>query len=71
MLITIDAMAKRYGLLPSQIMEQASTFDMVIMDAALSYEVYLEQQHRAKSGFKMPAESVPQEQLNKLWEQRK
>ena len=38
MIITLDNMGKRYGMLPSQIITQASTFDLVVMDAAMSFE---------------------------------
>ena len=66
MIVTIDAMAKRYAKLPSEIMASASTFDMVVMDAALSYEGYLEQQHKqARSG---QSPDVPQEELLKIME---
>jgi len=34
-------MGQRYGLLPSEIMIRATTFDLVIMDSALSYERYV------------------------------
>lgn len=34
-------MGQRYGMLPSEIMTRASTFDLVIMDMALSYEKHL------------------------------
>jgi hypothetical protein len=66
MIVTIDAMAKRYGKLPSEIMVSASTFDMVVMDAALSYEGYLEQQHRQERSGQAP--DVPQEELLKIME---
>lgn len=31
-------MGQRYGMLPSKIIQEASTFDLVIMDMALTYE---------------------------------
>lgn len=34
----LDQMAQRYGLLPSQVMQTASTWDMVIMDMAMTFE---------------------------------
>ena len=40
--VMIDAMAKRYALLPSEVMSRASTFDLVIMDTAFSYENWLQ-----------------------------
>jgi hypothetical protein len=69
MIVTIDAMAKRYGYLPSDIMNRASTFDMVVMDAAISYESYLEQQHRQTSSGQAP--DVPEEELLKILEKAK
>ena len=38
MILTVDNMAKRYGLLPSEVLTKASTFDLVIMDASLAFE---------------------------------
>jgi hypothetical protein len=69
MIVTIDAMAKRYGKLPSEIMNSASTFDMVVMDAALSYEGYLEQQHRQQTSGQAP--DVSEEELLKIVEKHR
>jgi hypothetical protein len=69
MIVTIDAMAKRYGYLPSDIMSRASTFDMVVMDAAISYESYLEKQHRGSSSGAPP--DVSEEELLKILERAK
>lgn len=41
MIVCIDAMAKRYSLLPSEVLERASTFDLVILDATLGYEQFI------------------------------
>ncbi len=38
MVLVIDSLGKRYGMLPSQVMREANTFDIFIMDAALTYE---------------------------------
>jgi len=68
MIVTIDTMAKRYGKLPSEIMMSASTFDMVVMDAAMSYESYLEKQYKNNNSSQTP--DVPEEDLMKIWENR-
>jgi hypothetical protein len=34
-------MGQRYGMLPSKIISEASTFDLVIMDMALTYERHI------------------------------
>lgn len=49
MVILLDQMAQRYGLLPSQVMLQANTFDMVVMDMAMTFEHY--QQEKQKPGY--------------------
>ena len=41
----IDSLGKRYGMLPSEALERSSTFDLYIMDAALSFENF----HHKKS----------------------
>ena len=42
MLLSIDAIGKRYSLLPSEVMSKASTFDLVVLDAALGYQNYIQ-----------------------------
>jgi len=39
-IMQIDGIGKRYGLLPSQVIKDADTFDLYIMDAAMSFEQY-------------------------------
>tara|TARA_R110002126_G_scaffold106670_2_gene241828 strand:+ start:974 stop:1195 length:222 start_codon:yes stop_codon:yes gene_type:complete len=48
MLLSIDALGKRYSLLPSEVMEKASTFDLVVLDAALGYQTYIQDQADGK-----------------------
>lgn len=45
LILTIDSLGKRYGMLPSEVLERSNTFDLYIMDAALSFENY----HHKKS----------------------
>lgn len=61
MILTIDNLGKRYGLLPSRILEQATTFDLVIMDAAMAFE------NHANRDQSIPPE-VPEEDLLKILE---
>jgi hypothetical protein len=37
MIMAIDAMSSRYGVLPSEIMSRASTFDLFVYDTAVSF----------------------------------
>ncbi len=39
-IMQIDGIGKRYGMLPSQVISEADTFDLYIMDAAMSFEHY-------------------------------
>ena len=41
LILSIDSLGKRYGMLPSEAIARSSTFDFYIMDAALSYENYM------------------------------
>jgi hypothetical protein len=34
----IDGLGKRYGMLPSEVLERSNTLDLYIMDIALSFE---------------------------------
>ena len=38
MALTLDRIGTRYGLLPSQVLNQASTLDIMVMDISVSYE---------------------------------
>ena len=63
LILSIDRMGQRYGLLPSELMMRANTFDLVIMDSAMTIERY--QQDSNQAGY-VPEVSV--EELLKLKE---
>jgi len=46
----IDTIGKRYGLLPSEVLMRADTFDLYIMDAALTFENYHNKKANSKNG---------------------
>jgi hypothetical protein len=46
----IDTIGKRYGLLPSEVLTRADTFDLYIMDAALTFENYHNKKANSKNG---------------------
>lgn len=50
MILTIDQLATRYGMLPSEIMQRATTFDLVMMDATLGFQKY----HREREAGVVP-----------------
>lgn len=67
MLLSIDAIGKRYSLLPSEVMDRASTFDLVVLDASLGYQKYIQD----KADGKKEAPKLSQEELTKMMERTK
>lgn len=37
-ILQVDGLGKRYGLLPSEVLARGNTFDLYIMDCALTFE---------------------------------
>ena len=56
----IDSIGKRYGMLPSQVIKNADTFDLYIMDAAMSFENY---HNKKQSTGKAPIPNYTQDEL--------
>jgi len=62
MIILIDTMAERYGMLPSQVMANANTFDVFVADTAIGYRNYLNDKANGKATMYKP-ESYQQDEL--------
>jgi len=63
-MLTVDFIAKRYGKLPSEVMAQATTFDLTVGQLAVDYQNYTyEVEKRKQSGLAMPAPKLTQEQM--------
>jgi hypothetical protein len=62
MVMTLDNIGKRYGLLPSEVMNKATTFDLFILDAAIAFEI------NANKDPNTPPD-IPEQDLIKMWEQ--
>lgn len=41
LVLSLDTLGQRYGMLPSKVLLEANTFDLVVMDMAISYENHL------------------------------
>lgn len=39
-ILQIDGLGKRYGMLPSEVLRRGNTFDLYIMDCAMTFENY-------------------------------
>ena len=66
MIMLIDTLSERYGILPSEVMTRATTFDVFIADTAIGYRNIV--QERAMNGDKKPQAEYKQEDLMKMLE---
>lgn len=48
MIMLIDTMAERYGMLPSEVMQRANTFDVFVTDTAIGYRNYIQDRANGK-----------------------
>jgi len=69
LILMIDGLGKRYGMLPSEILNRSNTFDLYIMDASMSFESY----HHKKAENKgvEPAPHFSQDELFAMLNQNK
>lgn len=47
-MLTLDFVAKRYGLLPSEVLTKGTTFDLYVSDIAVRYQNWLQDKHSGK-----------------------
>lgn len=62
----IDALASRYGCLPSDIIAKADTFDVFILNTVLEYENYQYQKEQAKQGKAPAPTNLTQQQMKDM-----
>lgn len=67
MILMIDGLAKRYGLLPSEVLNKCNTLDLYIMDAAMSFENF--HHKKAMNNGKDPIPDYTEAELLKMLEQ--
>jgi len=71
-MLTLDFVAKRYGKLPSEVMEKGTTFDLYVGDLAVRYQNWLHEKHTDKPGGQTPQQlnhGLSQEQLRSMMTQ--
>ncbi len=61
LILTIDGLGKRYGMLPSQVLRESSTFDLYIMDMAMTFENY--HHKKAMNNGREPAVEYTEQEL--------
>lgn len=64
-LLQIDGIGKRYGLLPSEVLKRADTFDLYVMDVVMSWEQMQHKKATAKKGEFVP--NISKDQLLKIF----
>jgi hypothetical protein len=65
MTITLDNLATRYHCLPSQALEQATTFDLHVLDVATRWSNY---QHELAATGKKPVPKLSEQQMMQMLE---
>lgn len=65
----LDAMAKRYGVMPSSLLASGDSFDLLVFDVAVNYE-YIESKKANKQQLdpKMMTRSVGKDKIDELTE---
>lgn len=69
LILCIDSLGKRYGMLPSEVLERSNTFDLYIMDMALTFENY--QHKKSMNNGKEPLDNYTQDQLLEIFNKNK
>lgn len=65
-MITIGRMAERYGMLPSQVVMQATTYDLMISDVLATYDKYQESKSKNKGRVDPSVYGYTQEELLRI-----
>ena len=63
-ILMIDSLGKRYGMLPSEVLNRSNTFDLYIMDVALSFETF--QHKKAMNNGKNPIDMYTTDDLKAM-----
>ena len=61
MIMLVDTLSERYGILPSEVMLRATTFDVFVADTAIGYRNAV--QERAMSGDKKPPPKLSEQTM--------
>ena len=62
----IDTLGERYGMLPSEIISRANTFDIFVADTAIGYRNYLQDKAAGKNTTYNPTDYTQDDLLNIL-----
>jgi uncharacterized membrane protein YebE (DUF533 family) len=65
-MLTIDRISKRYGILPSQALSQATTMDLRVANTAMAYEVYCQRESQKHTNGARGFRPTPQLSMDKM-----
>jgi hypothetical protein len=68
LLVSIDALAQRYGLLPTEVLSRASTFDLRVMEVGNRYS---NRKQTMSQGGAPPAPNLTQKEMERMLAQVK
>jgi len=66
MLITIDNMANRYKMLPSEVLARATTFDLMVLDQSAKWERYQHEKSKNPGTVNSAAETPSVERMQAM-----
>jgi hypothetical protein len=69
MILSIDSIAERYKMLPTQVLSEASTFDMYVFNTAQAWRA--QQNAYAQAGVKRPVPHASQDELKAMMKRAK
>lgn len=67
-ILLVDALARTYGLLPSQVLKTADTFDLMVMDVSIAWQTL---QNSKKNNKPVPDHMYDTEQLKERLQRAK
>mgnify|MGYP003626298743 CR=1 FL=1 len=71
LLLLVDAMAERYSTLPTHILRDATTLDMVVFDVAMTFKSHQRQKAESKEDGKPAIPPVSQKELEEIMRKHK
>ena len=66
MILALDSMGEKYGMLPSEVIQKASTFDLYIMNSSTEWKN--RKQEMAMNGVNQPVPHLSQDQMKAMLE---
>lgn len=63
MILTINNLAKTYGLLPTEVLARATTFDLYVLDVSARWQQHQHEQITGKKSFTRPPPKLSEREM--------